>query len=58
MKSIETIQAELRLNKMQIMGAYDNAIRYYLSDEDLEPFLIKAKEKSIAWKMALRRLGR
>ena len=52
MKSIKTMQKEYKLTKMELLIAYDQAIRYYLADEDIETFLIKIMEKKLAFDIA------
>ena len=52
MKSIKTLQKEYRLTKMEILEAYDDAVRYFLCDEELEPFFIRILEKKIAMRIS------
>lgn len=45
MKSLQTIKHETRLSDKQLLHAFRYCVSYFLSDEELEPFLIKEMEK-------------
>jgi len=47
MKSLETIKEETRLTDKNLSAAMRNCISYFLSDDELEPFLIREIEKQI-----------
>lgn len=44
MKSIQKLKEETKLNNKELLEMLHDVCRYYLCDEDIEPFMIKYKE--------------
>lgn len=47
MRSLIKLKKETKLNKNELLIAMFECIHYYLSEEELEPFLIEKIEKRI-----------
>ena len=47
MKSLQQIKEETELNYEELANAFRSCISYFLSDEELESFLIQEKENKI-----------
>lgn len=47
MKSIQIIKYEMGLNDKELCNSFRNCISYFLSYEELQPFLILEKEKKL-----------